>query len=78
MKRKKSYSVVTDRGQVTIPSQLRRVLGIEPGTRLRFDAENGKLTAVKETLEDPVTRVFGVAGKMNTDKIMDRLRGGKT
>jgi AbrB family looped-hinge helix DNA binding protein len=78
MRRKKSYSVVTDRGQVTIPSQIRRVLGIEPGTRLRFDADNGKLTAVKVTLEDPVTRVFGVAGKMNTDKIMDRLRGGKT
>jgi AbrB family looped-hinge helix DNA binding protein len=78
MKRKKSYSVVTDRGQVTIPSRIRRVLGIEPGTRLRFDAEGGKLTAVKETLEDPVARVFGAAGKVNTDKIMDRLRGGKT
>ena len=78
MKRKKSYSVVTDRGQVTIPSQIRRVLGIEPGTRLRFDAEGGKLTAVKETLEDPVARVFGAAGKVKTDKIMDRLRGAKT
>jgi len=78
MKRKKSYSVVTDRGQITIPRQLRRVLGIEPGTRLRFDAEGGKLTAVKETLEDPVARVFGAAGKVKTDKIMDRLRGAKT
>ena len=78
MKRKKSYSVVTDRGQITIPRQLRRVLGIEPGTRLRFDAEGGKLTAVKETLEDPVARVFGAEGKVKTDKIMDRLRGAKT
>jgi AbrB family looped-hinge helix DNA binding protein len=69
--------VVTDRGQVTIPSQIRRVLGIEPGTRLRFDADGGRLIAVKETLENPVTRVFGAAGKVNTDKIMDRLRGGK-
>jgi antitoxin PrlF len=78
VRRKKSYSVVTDRGQVTIPIHLRRVLGIEPGTRLRFDAQGGKLTAVKETLDDPVARVFGAAGKVNTDKIMDRLRGAKT
>ena len=52
MRRKKSYSVVTGRGEV-------------------------KLTAVKKTLEGPVTRVFGTAGKINTNKIMDRLRGGK-
>ena len=51
------------------------MLGIEPGTRLRFNADGGKLIAVKETLEDPVTRVFGAAGKVNTDKIMNRLRG---
>ncbi len=77
MKRKKSYSVVTDRGQVTIPRQLRARLGIEPGTRLRFETEGGKLVAVKDTLEDPVSRVFGAAGQLKTDEVMARLRGNK-
>lgn len=73
-KKKAATSVVTDRGQVTIPGETRRVLGIAPGTVLRFHAQGGKLIAVKETLDDPVSRVYGIAGKGSTDEILRKLR----
>jgi antitoxin PrlF len=77
MPKKSTTAVVTDRGQVTIPGEIRRRLGIEPGTTLLFHAEKGKLVAVKDGASDPVSRVYGIAGRGNTDEIMKRLRGGK-
>jgi antitoxin PrlF len=77
MASKKSSSVVTDRGQITIPREMRRRLGIEPGTTLRFQTEGRKLVATKEASDDPVSRVFGVAGKLKTDTIIAQLRGKK-
>jgi AbrB family looped-hinge helix DNA binding protein len=74
-KKKSLTSRVTDRGQVTIPSEIRRRLGIGAGTKLRFHTDGGKLVAVKEALTDPVSRVYGVAGKGSTEKIMSQLRG---
>jgi AbrB family looped-hinge helix DNA binding protein len=76
-KKSTAAAVVTDRGQVTIPGEIRRRLGIAPGTTLRFHAEGGKLIAVKETTRDPVSRVYGIAGKGNTSEVMTRLRGDK-
>ena len=32
---------VTSKGQVTIPVKVRRALGIEPGTKVTFTAQNG-------------------------------------
>jgi AbrB family looped-hinge helix DNA binding protein len=77
MKSKKSSFTVTDRGQVTIPGSIRKKLGIEPGTRLRFDTEGNKLVAVKEMLDDPVGAVFGAAGHLKSDAVIARLRGAK-
>ena len=74
MASKKSYFTVTAKGQITIPGPIRKKLGIEPGTRLRFETDGNKLIAVRETVEDPVRAVFGAAGRLQTDKIMSRLR----
>ncbi len=70
-------SVVTTRGRVTIPREIRRRLGIEPGTRLRFSVEGEKLVAVNESPSDPVSRVYGILGTGDTDAIMRKLRGGR-
>ena len=51
--------------------------GIKPGTRLRFTTDGKKLVAVKETVEDPVSAVFGSAGRLKTDAVMARLRPSK-
>ena len=77
MRNKKSTFTVTDRGQVTIPRSIREKLGIEPGTRLRFDTHGNKLVAVKESSDDPVSAVFGAAGHHKTDAVIARLRGPK-
>ena len=77
MGRKTASARVTERGQVTIPGEIRRQLGIIPGTNLKFRAEDGKLIAVKDAAADPVSRVYGIAGKGSTERIMKRLRGEK-
>ncbi|MBL8932738.1 MAG: AbrB/MazE/SpoVT family DNA-binding domain-containing protein, partial [Kineosporiaceae bacterium] len=38
---------VSEKGQVTIPKQLRDRLGIEPGQQLEFSEEDGRLVARK-------------------------------
>lgn len=37
---------VTSKGQVTIPRDLRELMGIEPNSEVIFAVENGKLTLV--------------------------------
>ena len=36
-------STVTSKGQVTIPMEIRRALGIRQGSRVAFTAKNGKI-----------------------------------
>ena len=74
----KKFFTVTDKGQVTIPGPIRKALGIEPGTRLRFEMEGNKLVVMKEAVEDPVRVVFGTAGKLKTERIIARLRPDRT
>jgi len=67
---------VAERGQVTIPKELRKKLGIKPGTVLDFNEQNGKLIAVKTVSADPVEQVYGcLKTKVPTDTWMERLRG---
>lgn len=67
---------VTERGQVTIPKDLRDRLGIEPGTVLEFGAEGGRLVAHKAAARDPVDAVYGVIDlPRGTDETLRRLRG---
>ena len=37
-------TVVTRKGQVTIPAEIRRSLGLKQGDRVRFVQENGRVT----------------------------------
>ena len=66
---------VAERGQVTIPKALRKKLGLTPGTILDFDADDGKLVAVKVQPRGPVDAVFGALGKgRSTDELINDLR----
>ena len=68
-------TVVTKRGQVTIPKPLRDKLGIRPGTMLEFNATNGTLVA-RTVDADPVSQVFGCLGRrIDADKFIRALRG---
>jgi antitoxin PrlF len=67
---------IAERGQVTIPKQLRKMLGLVPGTVLEFGEERGRLIAVKSGGTDPVSEVYGCLGKkIDTDAAIEELRG---
>jgi antitoxin PrlF len=67
---------VAERGQVTIPKELRKMLGLKPGTVLEFGEERGRLIAVKSGSMDPVGEVYGCLGKkIDTDAVIAELRG---
>jgi AbrB family looped-hinge helix DNA binding protein len=69
-------AIVTKRGQVTIPKQLRERLGIRPGTVLEFREEADRLIAEKAEAAGALDRWYGTLGqKRRTDDILRVLRG---
>jgi antitoxin PrlF len=67
---------VADRGQVTIPKAVRERLGIGPGTVLDFQAENGRLVAVKAEPVDKLEAIYGRFGTgRSADAVVAELRG---
>jgi AbrB family looped-hinge helix DNA binding protein len=69
-------TIVSEKGQVTIPKPLRDRLGIRAGQALDFRAEQGQLVATKVTPQDAVESVYGIL-KLGrpTDEVMKALRG---
>jgi len=76
-------TIVTSKGQVTIPKKVREYLGIAPGTTVDFDLlEDGRVTVRKAGKKgrrpkpSPFARVRGRAtAGMSTDEIMALTRG---
>ena len=70
-------SIVSEKGQVTIPKVLRERLGLGPGQVLDFQERKGRLIAEKLPLQDTVSSVYGILqlGR-GTDSLMKELRGG--
>ena len=69
---------VTTKGQVTIPKNIREVLGIIPETEVDFLEDNGNFYIVKVN-KPQVTKQFkqlrGIAtARMSTDEIMKLTR----
>jgi len=69
-------TIVSEKGQVTIPKPLRDRLGIRAGQALDFRAEQGQLVATKVTPQDAVESVYGLL-KLGrpTDEMIRSLRG---
>ena len=71
-------SVVSEKGQVTIPKALRTKLGLEPGTVLDFKARNGTLVARKHIDEDVITKWRGrgrLPHGLDVDAYLRQTRG---
>ena len=69
-------SRVTERGQVTIPKNLRDRLGIRPGHVLEFAEEEGRLVVTRRLTGHPVDAAFGILRRdRSTDELMVSLRG---
>ncbi|MDE1852550.1 MAG: AbrB/MazE/SpoVT family DNA-binding domain-containing protein [Thaumarchaeota archaeon] len=65
--------VVTRRGQTTIPTEIRRRLGIEEGSKLRVETEGDRIVLVK------IPSIFDLAGTSTLSRSeafrqLDKLR----
>ena len=68
--------VVTRRGQTTIPTSIRKKLGIQEGTRLMVDTEGDKVVLTK------IPSIFDLAGKSNLTteeafRLLDDMRASE-
>ena len=76
----KMATLVTSKGQVTIPKPVRDRLGIEPGSAVEFELDHaGRVVLVKVDAGRKASRfatLRGRAGKgLSTDEIMALTRG---
>lgn len=70
-------TIVSEKGQITIPKVVRDRLGIVPGTVLDVQSVEGKIVAVKRQPEDVFAKWRGKAalpGDVSVDAYLDRIR----
>lgn len=68
---------VTSKGQVTIPLDVRRALGIQPGSEVRFevDGDGARLVLDRGRVVDEVQRMRGAGDiALTTDEILALTR----
>jgi antitoxin PrlF len=70
-------SLVTSKGQATIPKAIREFLGIEPGkTDIEFAIVDDHVEVINKDQINPFAAVKGITkGKLSTDDIMKLTRG---
>ena len=70
-------SIVSEKGQVTIPKACRDRLGLKAGTTLQFETRDGKLIAVKQPPEDVLAKWRGkgkLPGDLSVDQYLEKIR----
>jgi len=74
-------STISSKGQITLPSTLRKRLGWKPGTKLEFDEQDDGILARAAFNADEMKSVLGCAAKFEPGKssqqILARIRGYK-
>ncbi len=70
---------VTTKGQVTIPQDVRRLLGITPGSDVDFEVDDHGVRLIRRPAGDGAALVAAMRGRgavsMSTDEIMALTRG---
>ena len=69
---------VTEKGQVTIPVEVRRALGIRPGSEVEFQLEGtgARLVVDQQRVADEIAGLRGAGeGEMSTEEILALTRG---
>ncbi len=68
---------ISERGQVTVPKQVRDVLGLHPGSQLEVELVAGGFVARKRMRQSPWRGVVGVLGQPgSTDRVINEMRDG--
>lgn len=68
---------VTQKGQVTIPQDVRKALGIEAGADVRFELDElgARLVTGEEDARERIARLQGAgSGEMSTEEILALTR----
>ena len=69
-------TIVSEKGQITIPKAVRTKLGLRPGTVLELDAERGRLVGRKAGGRDTVDDLYGsLPMDEPVDDYIERTRG---
>jgi AbrB family looped-hinge helix DNA binding protein len=72
---------VTSKGQITVPVEVRKSLGVKPGDRLRFEQQKSGFGVVRDTEENPFEKWRGIGipgvgpGREGVMAYMRELRG---
>jgi len=71
-------TVVSEKGQITIPKALRVRLGIRAGQVLDVQEEQGRLVMSKRKSRDAIDELYGILKlDRSTDEIIDEMRGSE-
>ncbi|HEV2416695.1 MAG TPA: AbrB/MazE/SpoVT family DNA-binding domain-containing protein [Terriglobia bacterium] len=71
-------SIVSEKGQITIPKPLRERLGLRKGQVLDVREDKGKLVLAKRIRRDAIDELYGsLKLGRRTDDIIDELRGSE-
>ena len=70
-------SIVTKKGQATIPKKIRDYLGVKPGeTEVDFVMVGQRVELIAKHTANPFDQVRGITkGKLSTDEILQITRG---
>jgi AbrB family looped-hinge helix DNA binding protein len=53
---------VTSKGQITVPAEIRKSLGLKTGDHLRFEQQEGGIRLVRDADENPFEKWRGIGG----------------
>lgn len=53
---------VTSKGQITVPVEIRRTLGVKPGDTIRFEQQEGGIRVIRDADENPFEKWRGIGG----------------
>ena len=67
------YATVTSKGQVTIPVEVRRRLGVKAGDKLRFESQNGGFRVVRDVDENVFEKWRGIGSFPGMGKGRDAI-----
>jgi AbrB family looped-hinge helix DNA binding protein len=70
-------ATVAERGQITLPKQVRDALGLSKGTKLKIEIE-GDRVVLRKDVKDALSRVrgrFKLPPGVTSDDVMRELRG---
>jgi len=65
---------LTQKSQVTVPKQIRLILGLKPGDEVDFNLEESKVVVYKKRKKLPFEKWRGYLGRFKTSKLMEEIR----